>query len=115
MSIHDNSILPGWPDGNENHMNLPIYPASEDIYAASSELENVDPEDIKKRKSADQSVQEGENNEKDFDEDKSGDDLDVPGSELDDDDELIGEEDEENNYYSLGGDNHNDLEDDSGE
>ena len=26
-----------------------------------------------------------------------------------DDAELIGEEDEENNYYSLGGDNHDDL------
>ena len=32
--------------------------------------------------------------------------LDVPGSELDDANEDIGEEDEENNYYSLGGDNH---------
>jgi hypothetical protein len=30
-----------------------------------------------------------------------GDDLEVPGSELDDADENIGEEDEENNYYSL--------------
>ena len=40
--------------------------------------------------------------------------LDVPGSELDDADELIGEEDEENNYYSLGGDDHDDLEQDNG-
>lgn len=31
---------------------------------------------------------------------KTGADLDVPGSELDDADERIGEEDEENNYYS---------------
>ena len=29
--------------------------------------------------------------------------------------ENIGTEDEENNYYSLGGDNHNDLEEDKGE
>ena len=35
-----------------------------------------------------------------------GNDLDIPGSELDDDNEEIGEEDEENNYYSLGGDRH---------
>jgi hypothetical protein len=35
--------------------------------------------------------------------------LDVPGSELDDKDEEIGEEDEENNYYSIGGDDHSDL------
>ena len=45
----------------------------------------------------------------------AGDDLDVPGSELDDADEKIGEEDEENNYYSLGGDDHDDLEEDKEE
>ena len=39
-------------------------------------------------------------------------DLDVPGAELDDAAEKTGSEDEENNYYSLGGDEHNDLEDD---
>lgn len=33
-----------------------------------------------------------------------GDDLDVPGAELDDTQEDIGSEDEENNLYSLGGD-----------
>ena len=43
----------------------------------------------------------------------TGDDLDVPGSENDDDNELIGEEDEENNYYSLGGDAHENLEEDN--
>lgn len=32
--------------------------------------------------------------------DISGEDLDVPGAELDDDNEAIGEEDEENNSYS---------------
>jgi hypothetical protein len=45
--------------------------------------------------------------------DMSGDDLDVPGSELDDDNESIGEEDEENNNYSLGGDRHENLEENS--
>lgn len=38
------------------------------------------------------------------------DELDVPGAELDDDAEEIGEEDEENNYYSLGGDDKENLE-----
>jgi hypothetical protein len=38
--------------------------------------------------------------------------LDVPGAELDDDTEELGEEDEENNYYSLGGDRHENLEED---
>ncbi|HYE54184.1 MAG TPA: hypothetical protein VD996_05045 [Chitinophagaceae bacterium] len=42
----------------------------------------------------------------------SGDDLDVPGAELDNPNEEIGEEDEENNYYSLGGDRHENLEED---
>lgn len=42
--------------------------------------------------------------------DFSGKDLDVPGVELDDEQESIGSEDEENNNYSLGGGNHNDLE-----
>ena len=36
--------------------------------------------------------------------------LDVPGSELDNSEEKIGSEDEENNYRSLGGENHEDLE-----
>lgn len=42
-------------------------------------------------------------------------DLDIPGAELDDQMEEIGSEDEENNYYSLGGDNHEDLEEHRGE
>ena len=42
-------------------------------------------------------------------------DLDVPGSELDDVQEEIGSEDEENNYYSIGGENHDNLEEDKPE
>jgi len=42
--------------------------------------------------------------------DFSGEDLDVPGTELDDDDEERGSEDEENNIYSLGGDEKTNLE-----
>jgi hypothetical protein len=41
--------------------------------------------------------------------DFSGNDLDVPGSELDDDQEEKGSEDEENNSYSLGGDDKENL------
>lgn len=40
-------------------------------------------------------------------------DLDIPGSELDDRNEIIGSEDEENNSYSLGGDDKENLEEDS--
>lgn len=72
---------------------LPIYSADEDIYKKEKEVpfEEEKRIGINKKLSAD---------------------LDVPGSELDDAGEEIGEEDEENNYYSLGGDNHIDLEED---
>lgn len=83
-----------------------LYPPSDDIYNQFIEETNIDPEDITKSK---RMVEEGGKwNEKDFDEDMVGDDLDVPGSELDDDQEMISSEDEENNAYSLGGDNHDD-------
>jgi len=68
----------------------PHYPSKDDIYNRDKE------EDLKE-------------------EDPAVKGLDVPGAELDDADEEIGEEDEENNYYSLGGDNHEDLEEDKGE
>jgi hypothetical protein len=45
--------------------------------------------------------------------DLTGDDLDVPGGDADDTNEAVGEEDEENNYYSLGGDAHENLEEPS--
>ncbi len=80
------------------------YPPSEDIYNNAEEVENIDVDDVTKRKAKNEP--EGTMNEKDFSTDKSGEDLDVPGSELDDAEERAGREDEENNNYSLGGDNH---------
>ena len=79
---------------------LPIYSEDEDIYKKEKEVAYDDdgPGNASKVKSKIK---------------KEGDDLDVPGSELDDADEAIGEEDEENNYYSVGGDNHQDLEEDN--
>ncbi|MDP4208182.1 MAG: hypothetical protein Q8928_05145 [Bacteroidota bacterium] len=97
--------------GNEEKNNFsgyPLYPESEDIYRKLQEDKSVDPEDTSKVKISNES--DGTNNEKDFNDDVSGGDLDIPGSELDDNQETVGSEDEENNYYSLGGDNHNDLE-----
>lgn len=89
-----------------------LYPPSEDIYNQLEKAGDVNPEDIAKKKSPIASNPVGQRNEKDFNEDMSGADLDVPGSELDDAQEAVGSEDEENNYYSIGGDNHNDLEED---
>lgn len=77
------------------------YPASEDIYNHEEKRKNINPDNITNGKTIDQ--KEGESNESSFNidkEDKLGDDLDVPGSELDDQQEEIGSEDEENNYYS---------------
>ncbi len=90
----------------------PHYPPSEDIYRQYKEETEIDPEDIAKIKPS--NANDGKRNEKDFYEDHSGDDLDIPGAELDDAQEEIGSEDEENNGYSIGGDNHNDLEEDNG-
>lgn len=79
--------LPGYPE----------YEKEEDIYNKAKHEDEVDPEDINSRKDV-------------IDEDDSfEDDLDIPGSELDDELEDIGNEDEENNYYSLS--DNDDLED----
>jgi hypothetical protein len=86
----------------------PIYPAGDDIFSKYKEAKNVDPEDTSQTKQPDERLEAGGNNEKDFADDVSGGDLDVPGSELDDEQERNGNEDEENNYYSLGGDEHGD-------
>jgi len=93
----------------------PLYPPSEDVFNKNIIEKDIDPEDISKTKAPNESSKTGINNEKDFTNYKSGNDLDIPGSELDDDKEKIGSEDEENNYYSLGGDDHNDLDEDKGE
>jgi hypothetical protein len=90
----------------------PPYPVNEDIYYRFKEESEIDPEDPTMQKVVET---EGIKNEKDFEEDVSGSDLDVPGAELDDLAESIGSEDEENNYYSLGGDNHENQEEYKGE
>jgi len=108
--------LSGRQKGKAEKNNLsgyPEYPASEDIYSKYQEENDINPEDISKTKEPNDIT--GSDNEKDFNDDVSGSDLDIPGTELDDDQEDIGSEDEENNYYSLGDDNHNDQEEDNEE
>ncbi len=82
----------------------PAYPADEDIMNKGEkedlDVENLTRSDRGHKKNKDQPVPDEE----------AG--LDVPGAELDDREEEIGEEDEENNFYSLGGDRHEDLEED---
>jgi len=114
----DKTNLSSQQEDKEEKIELPgyqSYPENEDIYIKDKEEGNIDPEDISKTKKSNQKNKAGKRNEKDFAEDKSGSDLDIPGSELDDPQEKVGNEDEENNYYSLGGDDHNDLEEDKGD
>ena len=96
----DNEKLPGYP----------IHPASEDVYSKMKEERDIDPENPTHMKVADKPDKSGKRNEKDFNEDFTGSDLDIPGAEMDDAQEDIGSEDEENNYYSLGGDDKENLE-----
>lgn len=79
--------LPGYPE----------YPNEDDIYNREKEspIENSDDPKTRRVKGEETSME---------------DNMDVPGGELDDENEDIGEEDEENNYYSLGGDRHEDPE-----
>jgi hypothetical protein len=81
---------------------LPIYKNEDDIYNRQKEepLENEDNPGMRRLNNKNKNLGEG---------------LDIPGAELDDLNEEIGEEDEENNYYSLGGDDHKDLETDQGD
>lgn len=101
--IGEKVVLPGYPET----------PAGEDVYRKWKEEVEIDPEDTTKLKV--ESDTQLKANEKDFSDDVSGGDLDIPGSELDDAQEKIGSEDEENNYYSIGGDDHNDLDEDKGD
>lgn len=72
------------------------YPANEDIYNQEERLEDIDPQDISGERIINNDNEWKQNS------DKIGNDLDVPGTELDDEQEDIGSEDEENNYYSEG-------------
>jgi len=99
-------------DLKDDHLNENFeYPPNEDIYNNSVEI-NLDPTNLEGviEISSDAPQKPGNWNESGLQDVGSGDDLDVPGAELDDENEMIGAEDEENNYYSLGGDNHINLE-----
>ena len=102
------------PDVNEvtaEPEGYPVYPESEDIYNRFRKERSIDPEDIIKSKEL---VITRKESEVDLSENFTADDLDIPGIVVDDVEEVIGMEDEENNFYSLGGDDHIDLEENLG-
>ena len=86
------------PDNNKKQQDENLrelkYPRDEDIFNQETRV----PVD-----------ENGETRTEEFEEDDMEMGLDVPGSELDNDQEEVGSEDEENNYWSLGGDDHEDL------
>jgi hypothetical protein len=90
----------------------PLYPDTEDVFAKDKEEKDIDPEDVTKKKT--NNVTKDSGGDKVYVDDETGEDLDVPGNEADEKEENAGSEDEENNFYSLGGDDHNDLEEDKG-
>ena len=117
MNQNDNKIdSTPQPEKKVDNINIgyPLYPSKDDIYSKSKEERDLDPENPSKKKVANPAAKAGKQNEKDFLDDMVGGDLDVPGSEADDNDKSVGNEDEENNYYSIGGDDHNSLEEDHG-
>lgn len=111
--MKDKPILPIQKDIKLNALEDLSYPESQDIYNQSKNEVNLDPENPSTFKTANEPMVEGNKNEKSFPEDVSGNDLDIPGAELDDEQEKTGSEDEENNGYSLGGERHKTLEEDN--
>ena len=105
-------ITPNAPKNANEQLDGTQYPASEDIYNKFDKEFDIDPEDISKKKDVIKINNKNNFNEVDFDDDQTGEDLDVPGSDLDEEEGTSGNEDEENNYYSIGGDDHNDLDED---
>ena len=96
---------------NNEFPSYPHYPVKDDIYNREKE-EDIEPEFPYRKKVTDEEA--GDITELNYNDVDSEGDLDVPGSELDNEQEEIGSEDEENNYYSIGGDNHNNLEENKG-
>lgn len=109
---HSEPVLPEEDQDNNDFPGYPKYPPSEDIYNQGKKEADINPEDITKNKVSPSLKDSTKPNAKGFEDDESGGDLDIPGSDLDDEQEALGSEDEENNYYSIGGDNHHDLEED---
>lgn len=89
----------GAPKSAKHKGHSPADVTKEDLQALNADENNFEGDDA---------ILEGRAYPVDF----AGKDLDVPGSELDDRQEETGDEDEENNLYSLGGENHEDLEED---
>ena len=72
-----------------NNIEKTLYPSSEDIYNQNKKQEIIDPQNI--------TIAKESGTDKENSKDSSNNDLDIPGSELDDNQEEIGNEDEDRN------------------
>jgi hypothetical protein len=106
------------PPATANDEDLNEFPATsdlkeDDIEGSAPSEADVTEEEIKMLDSDLLNADRGEDEElrqRVYPVDMGAEDLDVPGAELDDENEALGEEDEENNPYSIGGDRHENLE-----
>ena len=88
----------------------PLYPPIDDIYSKYHEEKNLDPDRISRTENSADPEEFIISDESDFINDLSDSILGISKIESDDYRENIGLEDEENDYFSLGGDDHLDLE-----
>ena len=93
-----------------NKEGYPLYPSIDDIYSKYHEEKSLDPDRIARAEDSADVEEYIISDESDFNNELNDKALDVSKLELDDYGGNIGDEDEENDYYSLGGDDHNDLE-----
>jgi len=112
MEQRSNPVAPA-RNTDESTTDADVTPEDLQMLSAADQNRDMDDADLEEAK-LDETDEDGDPlNEPRASYGQTGADLDVPGSEDDDADENIGEEDEENNYYSLGGDNHDSLEEDN--
>ncbi len=97
----------GSKENNVFHLGYPTYPFEDNVTQKLQEEINLNSLGAMTFQGLDKNLK--SLNEQNKLGDYTANELDIPGTELDDTDEAIGSEDEENNHYSLGGDNHNDL------
>lgn len=117
-TVNDEDLVEGASSAVDSGMGKPVdeFPNDDDIGIVPGTEADVTEDDLLALGALDKDMDLGEDEDlatKGSNFGTGGQDLDVPGEELDDTNEELGEEDEENNYYSLGGDDKDNLETDN--
>ena len=90
----------------------PLYPSNDDIYSKYHEEKSIDPDRISLLENSTDDDVFIISDERDFNNDLIDKIIDISESQVGEFQETPDLEDEENTYYSLGGDDHHDLEED---